>query len=109
MTLVACNNVGCDTVSGYNYVCDYGIEEAINLADFNIYPNPTSGNFVISSDKFIMKGNVEILNILGETVFKENISNESKIEISLKNVSSGIYFVKVFDGEVSFCKKLIVE
>ncbi len=30
-------------------------------------------------------------------------------EINLKNINSGVYFVKVFDGERSYCKKLIVE
>lgn len=56
-----------------------------------------------------MKGNVEILNILGEKVFTENILNEPKKQINLKNISSGIYFVKVFDGEKYYCKKIIIE
>ena len=74
-----------------------------------ISPNPSLGSFIISFDKILIKGNVTVANILGETIFAENILNESKKEINLKNVSDGIYFVKVFNGEKSHCKKLIVE
>jgi hypothetical protein len=56
-----------------------------------------------------MKGNIETINILGETVFAENIFNESRKEIKLGNISSGIYFLKIFDGEKYFCKKIIIE
>ena len=55
------------------------------------------------------KWNIVILNLLGDKIFEENIFNESKKEINLKNISDGIYFVKVFDGEKQFTKKLIIE
>ncbi|HKR06557.1 MAG TPA: T9SS type A sorting domain-containing protein [Bacteroidia bacterium] len=74
-----------------------------------ISPNPSVGNFIISFEGTFKKGNVEIVNILGKTVFTENIFNQSKKEINLKNVYPGIYFVKVFDGERQFCKKIIIE
>ena len=56
-----------------------------------------------------MKGNVEILNILGENVFVDNIFKESQKKINLKDIAEGIYFVKVFDGEKYYCKKIIIE
>jgi hypothetical protein len=31
-----------------------------------------------------------------------------KKEINLRNISQGVYFIKVFDGEKSYCKKLII-
>jgi hypothetical protein len=86
-----------------------GINKTASNNLFFISPNPSTGDFIISFDRAIMNGNVEILNILGENIFSENTFNESKKEINLKNISSGIYFVKVFDGEKSYCKKLIIE
>lgn len=88
-----------------------GIHSAIqnSQSGISIFPNPSSSNFIISFERTILKGQVEILNILGENVFLNNIFSESKKEINLKNISSGIYFVKVFDGEKSYCKKIIVE
>lgn len=88
-----------------------GIPSAeINLQSaITISPNPSSGNFTISFEGTFMKGNVEVLSIHGEKVFTENISNESKKGINLKNISSGIYFVKVFDGQKNYYKKIMIE
>ncbi len=52
---------------------------------------------------------MHLCNVLGENVFEEIISTESLKEIQLKNISDGIYFVKVLDGGKHFVKKLIVE
>lgn len=46
---------------------------------------------------------------MGEVVYVDILNGESKKEIDLKNINSGIYFVKVFDEERSYCKKLVVE
>lgn len=93
-----------------NTLCtSVGINELTTNNSFFIFPNPSTGNFIISFERVILKGNFEILNILGEKVLTDNISHESKREINLGNVSQGIYFVKVVDGEKSYCKKLIVE
>ncbi|MEP7171176.1 MAG: T9SS type A sorting domain-containing protein [Bacteroidota bacterium] len=86
-----------------------GIYDLTIENDFYISPNPSKGKFIILFEGTILKGNIEILNILGENVFAENIFIESKKEINLKNIADGIYFVKVFDGEKYYCKKLIVE
>jgi hypothetical protein len=86
-----------------------GINEITSDHSIFISPNPSPGNFIISIEDVIVKGNIEILNILGKSIFRVNIFNDSKKEINLKNISDGIYFVKVFDGEKSYCKKLIVE
>jgi hypothetical protein len=46
---------------------------------------------------------------LAEIYSAENISNESKKEITLETISGGVYFLKVFDGEQYYCKKIIIE
>lgn len=86
-----------------------GTNEIISDNLFLIYPNPSAGNFNISYEGIIISGNVEILNTLGEKIFAYNISKESNSEISLKNISKGIYLVKVFNGVKSYCKKIIIE
>ncbi len=57
----------------------------------------------------ISRGKIEIYNLFGEKVFEENISASITKAINLKNISVGIYLVKVFDGDRSYCKKLIIE
>ncbi len=86
-----------------------GINEIVLGNFFIISPNPSAGNFIISLEGIIIKGKVEILNILGENVFAENVFNESKREINLTNIPSGIYFVKVFDGDNYYSNKIFIE
>ncbi len=86
-----------------------GINEITTENTFLISPNPSDGNFIISFNEVIKKGNVEISNTIGEKVFTENIFNESEKAINLNLISSGIYFVKVFDSEKSYCRKLIIK
>lgn len=74
-----------------------------------VAPNPNDGNFSIAFSNFINKGVIEIYNLFGENVFKENINSSMTKEINLKNISAGIYFAKVYDGNNVYCKKLIVE
>lgn len=76
---------------------------------FSIFPNPTSGQFIITFNKVIAKGVIEISNVIGENIFKENIFNESRKEITVKDISQGIYLAKVFDGEKMFTQKIIIQ
>jgi len=75
----------------------------------SVFPNPVHSKFVISFKGTIRKGTIEIQNILGENIFMTNIFNETQKEINLNNISQGVYFVKVFDGEKYYCRKIIVE
>jgi len=93
-----------------------GINEIQAPDALSIFPSPSTGKFFIALEKTINNGYVEIINTLGECVFRENIFNESKREINLKpacapgrDISGGIYFVKVFDGEKDCNKKIIIE
>lgn len=86
-----------------------GVTEISSLQPLTINPNPTTGNSVVTFSNFISNGDVRIFNLLGAEVFSERIFNSAKKEIKLPKFSSGIYFVRVIDGEKSHCKKLIVE
>ncbi len=77
--------------------------------ELSIYPNPSAGNFNVSFNNTIEKGFVKILNILGETILTEDINHESSKEIKLNNISRGIYFVNVFDGERNFSKRIVIQ
>ena len=86
-----------------------GINEATEKILFSIYPNPSSGNFIITSTEAFANGTLEVLNILGEKVFSENVFNSSELKINLENMNAGIYFLKIFDGQNDFSGKLLVE
>ncbi len=113
MTYSPASNVNnAATIVGYGGIANtlcfaVGINEVTTNNLFFLSPNPSEGNFIISFEGTIMNGNIEILNVLGESVFTENIFNVSKKEINVKNISLGIYFVKVQTENGSVTKKII--
>lgn len=72
-----------------------------------ISPNPTNGNFTVSVRNNDKK-KVEIFNLYGEIVIDEIEFIETSMEINLSKHAPGVYFVKVSDGIISVCKKVII-
>jgi hypothetical protein len=75
----------------------------------HIFPNPSPGNFTIAFSGSVNKGTIEIDNLLGEKVFNGAADFRLKEEIQPGNISPGIYFVREFDGEKQYCRKLVIE
>jgi len=93
-----------------NICTSVGINEVSIIYNYpKVYPNPASEKFTISFAEKIDYGVLIFYNLLGEKILEENISQSSHKEINLQNISSGIYFTKVFDGKNIYCNKLIVE
>lgn len=80
---------------------------------FNIFPNPNDGNFSIIVDgNSEIKGNLKIINILGEVVyFKSNIKiNPPKAyEVCIGNVPTGNYILVFTDSKISINKKVLIK
>ncbi len=59
-----------------------------------IFPNPVTDNkFTITSDVNIVE--VVIINVLGQQIYKQEITNQNKIIIELETNENGIYLVQV--------------
>jgi hypothetical protein len=74
---------------------------------FKIYPNPTSGKFIIAINKNlrVSTATVNIYNLLGSQVLTNIISTAQPAELSLQNSPNGIYIVQVIvENEVSPAK-----
>jgi len=82
-----------------------GFEDAHSDGLFSIYPNPTSGSFVIetpSSGNYLM----QIYDALGQKVVKSTLSNKTNYSIDINTLSSGIYYIVI--PKSNFSKKLVV-
>lgn len=92
-------------------------EKPISVVDENsieknisVYPNPSSGNFVLRINS-IKNNKVKILicDLLGNYLFSQNVILTNKSEIRIKsNLLSGIYFLRIESQNLIYHKKLII-
>ena len=80
----------------------------VNSIKFNIYPNPSKGEFTLDlslSNKD--KVDVQIVNLLGKTVYnKENVNSQTQINVS--TLENGTYILILKDGDKIIGRKQLV-
>lgn len=72
-----------------------------------LYPNPNYGKFILKFQKNI-SGMIEIYDLLGEKIYSDNCKSISEKEISLPDLSEGIYVVKLKTENEIFIEKISV-
>jgi PKD repeat protein len=70
-----------------------GIFNQENSANIQIYPNPSSGIFMISSEKG--RGKMSVKNLLGEELLPDNEFTGNKTIIDLSGQPAGIYYLQL--------------
>lgn len=86
------------------------VNELVNQAKFNVYPNPNNGIFNISVSNSIENQTIEIKNIIGQMVYSELASNSSENTIDLSDLNKGIYTISlVSESGISTAKKIIIQ
>lgn len=78
------------------------------LTEIIISPNPTTGQFVISSTEFADKNSlIEIFNTLGEKIYSA-VYHEG-LTVNCELFPPGIYFVRLSDSQKQLIRKLVIE
>ena len=78
------------------------------IAGFNAYPNPVKGNSLTVTTSSTEAKTVNIFNVLGRKVFSQRFSSMNKT-MDISGISSGVYIMKVSEGNNIATKKLIIE
>ena len=100
------------SVMDYNlnrlYVVDYNnhairiihIESGVGTQDIitaenevHVFPNPSSGQFSVTIRGFDKEYKIQIIDLQGKVVYREDNCIESKKAINLSNVNEGLYYV----------------
>jgi hypothetical protein len=76
-------------------------------ASFKLYPNPSNNGVVFIEPKNAEKGTIEIVNILGTVVAREE-QTSATIKLDLGVLPTGTYFVKYRSGNSIHSEKLII-
>lgn len=79
------------------------------LASFEVYPNPSSGMFVIEPNGIGTILSYKVFNGMGKVVSTKAITTSQKIELQLNDQPKGIYLLEIDNGREKFHKKLILD
>jgi hypothetical protein len=106
------NTAGCSNTAGKLITVNscVGINEIDNLnSQITIYPNPVNDKVSISIDDFSNSNQYrfKLISIEGKELKSVEL-RDSKTEISLSDLSNGIYFVEIGVKESTLRKKLII-
>lgn len=99
----------------YDTFCDsvtiVGLKEYINSdAEFQVYPNPGKGNFVLinqGGQNEFEGGRIEIYTVAGEKIYLSEIKGRN-FEIDLSEKAQGLYFIHLSNDYKTVQKKLMI-
>lgn len=94
---------GCSNVATLTQVVDActGLSESAIAAGFNVYPNPSAGEFTIEG---VNGAQLEVVDLTGKVVYTNTI-NGGKVTLNMNNASNGVYFLKLqSQGSVNIVK-----
>ncbi|HLG35962.1 MAG TPA: T9SS type A sorting domain-containing protein [Bacteroidia bacterium] len=93
----------------HEYGTTTGIENSeIDFSEINIFPNPSDGNFSITSKTRIKE--VMVNDVSEKNVFEENCFEAKTISLRAENFSNGIYFVSVkSENRMLTRRKIIIQ
>lgn len=107
LTLIACNQYGCDTINGNIYACNTGIQTIENHLGLLIFPNPSNDFITITTNE--ENGELEIYDFLGKRILKKTIRNEKNFMLNISYLANGIYFLKLKTREEIYTSRFIKE
>ncbi len=85
------------------------VDENSASKNINIYPIPAS-DYIIFEKTGKEADYLEIININGQTLIAEAINNYGKIRIDVSDLADGIYFVRLYNKNISFAiSKIIIQ
>ncbi|MBQ6753846.1 MAG: T9SS type A sorting domain-containing protein [Bacteroidales bacterium] len=75
--------------------------------NISIFPNPTKN--ILNVESTVLIKEIELVNPLGQALFKNNAINSHNYQINLENYPTGTYLIKVLTNSGQTTKKVIKE
>jgi len=89
-----------------NSITETKLKKTFN--NYIVYPNPAKTYFWIKNPELDIL-QIEVLDLFGRSVLKqETNNNETKVKVSIRDLTNGSYIVRVQSGKKTMTKQLIV-
>lgn len=109
--LTADNDCGLDSIC--QVISVVAIDRGLQAETVSLFPNPNNGQFTLSFTSYdITDVDVEIFSMRGKSVWRkgyESVNGTVEEDVTLKDVSSGVYFVRFSSANQVITRKLTVE
>lgn len=102
------NSFGCLAADTFDIGIEFvGIEEAVQ-SSFNLFPNPSNGQFSIAFSEILPQGGVNIYNTVGQIVYTETFNQKSTLNLNV-DLTPGNYLVSIISGDEKSNQWLVIE
>ncbi len=83
--------------------------EAFALNTFSLSPNPATDTVSITmTDHRLKIVNVSLFDVQGKQMLNTQISEDNQTDLNVSQLQSGLYFVKITNGQYETVKKLVI-
>ncbi len=93
---------------GIGFVQAQEPKSGTTIENLNFYPNPVTNGKIYITSKNISSKDITIYDVLGKLVLQTNLNVNSK-EVNISSLNSGVYIIKIKEGEATATRKLIVK
>ena len=94
---------GCVTISGISYQYQSGL--------LSVYPNPSTGRFVISSKQLNgASSTIQVIDAHGKQVLlsADVLNDQEGVVIDLSNFNKGVYLLQVITDQITVTERLVI-
>lgn len=102
-----CSPTSSSTVAIYASLCTGINQSLMQETEFNVSPNPSSGEFMVRISKFNGNTILEVHNSFGQLITKEPVK-EFTIKLNLSELANGVYHIRITnEGKQLYQTKII--
>ncbi|MDI1317025.1 T9SS type A sorting domain-containing protein [Flavobacterium sp.] len=85
------------------------IANEVTQSTITIFPNPFSSATTLQTNVTLVSATLTVYSIYGETVVRRNAINGQSVVLSRENLASGVYFVRITEGnKIIATSKLVI-
>jgi hypothetical protein len=81
---------------------------SLTIENLNFYPNPVTNGKIYITSKNTSSKEISIYDVLGKLVLQTTLNVNSK-EVNVGALNSGVYIIKIKEGDATVTRKLIVK